>query len=609
MASENIDISNGNKGNHNPNPPPPPDLLQMQESHAPSQATAGPSPGASPGVRAGGPPPQEGQAPQMQPQGLAGPGGENVNEIARQQQQQQQGYIQPGPTDANGHPGQEMAQQQQQVQGPPQGQPPLDPQGQQQQQPMWGAAPPPGAGYYYGAPPPPHHPSHPDAPYYQQFAQMPIQTQAHEVMRNSYQPYLRPVNDDPEIAQAMLNLGSEGPAKNGQDPRSYPQGGPAPVPPGPHPQQGQHPQAHSPSAHHPGAPPPGHYYPQGPPHPHQHPHYYPHPDQMAHGHDPNAYYANMNAPHGQQMAPPPQVAPPPQPKKDLYMHKPETTEKKRKRPADMPRRPLSAYNFFFSEERVNVLAAIPDPVDKNAEAKNADGTPAEAATTAESKAAMKKEELEKKAEATAERLLNIRDAKNRKRRPHRKSHGKIAFKDLARTIGQRWRALTEDKKLKYNALAEKDLQRYNEQMKEYNSKRNRFSVSYQTTPGPLPPQLNAPVVHDRNQHQVGGVPVGVGVGPPPGQMPMHNPHLAGGIMPPAHAVHHAAPPPPYTALVGSPPPPVGADMNMNGSAGNGHMMHGEIPAPKPAEPMHAGMTVGEQVAAAANEVLGASVDM
>eukprot|EP00554_Chaetoceros_debilis_P007729 CAMPEP_0194077430 /NCGR_PEP_ID=MMETSP0149-20130528/4049_1 /TAXON_ID=122233 /ORGANISM="Chaetoceros debilis, Strain MM31A-1" /LENGTH=600 /DNA_ID=CAMNT_0038758449 /DNA_START=60 /DNA_END=1862 /DNA_ORIENTATION=- len=598
MASEN----NGNHPDPNPNPagapgPVPPDLHQMQEQHAPPHATTGPAPGV------GGPPPQEGQDPQLQPQALSGPGGENGNEAA--QHQQQQGYVQPGPTDANGHPDQQMAQQQQQGQGAPPGQPPVDP--QQQQQPMWGAAPPPpGAGYYYGAPPPPHHQSHPDAPYYQQFAQMPIQTQAHEVMRNSYQPYLRPVNDDPEIAQAMLNLGSEGPAKNGQDPRSYPQGGPAPVPPGPHPQQGQHPQAHSPSAHHPGAPPPGHYYPQGPPHPHQHPHYYPHPDQMAHGHDPNAYYANMNAPHGQQMAPPPQVAPPPQPKKDLYMHKPETTEKKRKRPADMPRRPLSAYNFFFSEERVNVLAAIPDPVDKNAEAKNADGTPAEAATTAESKAAMKKEELEKKAEATAERLLNIRDAKNRKRRPHRKSHGKIAFKDLARTIGQRWRALTEDKKLKYNALAEKDLQRYNEQMKEYNSKRNRFSVSYQTTPGPLPPQLNAHVVQEGIQHQVGGVPLGVG--PPPGQMAMHNPHLAGGVMPPAHAVHHAAPPPPYTALVGG-PPPVGADMNMNGSAGNGHMMHGEIPTPKPAEPMHANMTVGEQVAAAANEVLGASEDV
>jgi len=78
-----------------------------------------------------------------------------------------------------------------------------------------------------------------------------------------------------------------------------------------------------------------------------------------------------------------------------------------------------------------------------------------------------------------------------KRRPHRKSHGKIAFKDLAREVGKRWKALSDIEKSKYNDLAEKDLQRYTEQMKDYNSKRNRFAgSSYQTSPGPLPPQIN-----------------------------------------------------------------------------------------------------------------------
>ncbi|GAG54309.1 unnamed protein product, partial [marine sediment metagenome] len=41
---------------------------------------------------------------------------------------------------------------------------------------------------------------------------MNAQGQAHEVMRNSYQPYTHlrpPVTEDPDIAQAMLNLGSE----------------------------------------------------------------------------------------------------------------------------------------------------------------------------------------------------------------------------------------------------------------------------------------------------------------------------------------------------------------------------------------------------------------
>jgi len=157
----------------------------------------------------------------------------------------------------------------------------------------------------------------------------------------------------------------------------------------------------------------------------------------------------------------------------------------------MPRRPLSAYNFFFSEERVRVLAEIPDP-GKQPDDPDAPPKPVDPKV---------QEETEAKSVSTAARLLDIRDAKAVKRRPHRKSHGKIAFKDLARTIGKRWRELTEPQKTKYNELAEKDLQRYNEQMKEYNSKRNRYTVTYQTAPGPLPPQINAAVMNLNAQQQ------------------------------------------------------------------------------------------------------------
>jgi hypothetical protein len=160
----------------------------------------------------------------------------------------------------------------------------------------------------------------------------------------------------------------------------------------------------------------------------------------------------------------------------------DSMQKKRKRPVDMPRRPLSAYNFFFSEERVRLLAEIPNP--------DADQASKELIDTS-TVSLDDKQEIHDVSSASSERLLKIRDAKVVKRRPHRKSHGKIAFKDLAREVGKRWKVLNDVEKSRYNDLAEKDLQRYNEQMKDYNSKRNRFAgASYQTSPGPLPPQLN-----------------------------------------------------------------------------------------------------------------------
>jgi hypothetical protein len=220
--------------------------------------------------------------------------------------------------------------------------------------------------------------------------------------------------------------------------------------------------------------------------------------------------------------------------------------KKGKRAPDMPRRPLSAYNFFFSEERERILAAIPDPdqecsneAKKNVAATNTvtvasadtcadtcadtsttsptdtkddptdqknDNPPAATETTSppplrttakdpntkkendeetqpppsqeeiEKEKANLAKEIEKRMAARSKRLLELRDTSTSKRRPHRKTHGKIGFKDLVKKIGERWRALPTYDREYYIALAKQDLTRYKEQMTVYNTKHNRVTA-------------------------------------------------------------------------------------------------------------------------------------
>lgn len=81
-----------------------------------------------------------------------------------------------------------------------------------------------------------------------------------------------------------------------------------------------------------------------------------------------------------------------------------------------PKRLLTAYNFFFQAERGRLLDSLPS---KN-----------------ESKS--------------------------------RRSHGKIGFADLARTISKRWKSLDKDGRGVYDELADQDKIRYEREMKAWN---------------------------------------------------------------------------------------------------------------------------------------------
>ena len=78
-----------------------------------------------------------------------------------------------------------------------------------------------------------------------------------------------------------------------------------------------------------------------------------------------------------------------------------------------PKRSLSAYNIFFQNERKRLLSSLPVPQDSN--------------------------------------------------KP-KKSHGKIGFADMARTIAAKWKTLNDNDKLEYEILAAQDTQRYEREM-------------------------------------------------------------------------------------------------------------------------------------------------
>ena len=183
-------------------------------------------------------------------------------------------------------------------------------------------------------------------------------------------------------------------------------------------------------------------------------------------------------------------------------------KRSKKRPDDMPRYPLSAYNFFFSEEREVVLAMLPLPssVEEEGDSQslpdNIENTARTGATNSTKEAynspratkdvmpkfdsqeeelqyikmilstrKMSKdqsEELQKKIKANTKRILDTHLEGDKVKKSHKKTHGKITFQVLSKLIGQRWRDISEaDFKQYYFDLAKKDMDRYNKQMEKY----------------------------------------------------------------------------------------------------------------------------------------------
>ena len=104
----------------------------------------------------------------------------------------------------------------------------------------------------------------------------------------------------------------------------------------------------------------------------------------------------------------------------------------RKKSKDKPKRPLSAYNIFFKEERSRIL-------DK------------------------------KNAKAAAAAAKNCDDSSTTKS-SSKSGKAKVGFENLAKMIGQRWQNLTSDQVEYYKKEADKDMVRYKKEMEIYSEK-------------------------------------------------------------------------------------------------------------------------------------------
>jgi hypothetical protein len=120
----------------------------------------------------------------------------------------------------------------------------------------------------------------------------------------------------------------------------------------------------------------------------------------------------------------------------------------RKKHKDKPKRPLSAYNLFFKDERKNILESV-------------------------SKTQEEPQEGDDEEEQGG-------DGKKKTKTPQ----GKIGFENLAKIIGQRWQKLEPDRIEHYKKLAAIDMKRYKAAMEVFLAKiENEKKKKYETEEG------------------------------------------------------------------------------------------------------------------------------
>jgi len=179
----------------------------------------------------------------------------------------------------------------------------------------------------------------------------------------------------------------------------------------------------------------------------------------------------------------------------------------RKKAKDKPKRPLSAYNYFFKTERQRILKYLGRTSEPQSNVDSSESDPAEEVVDAEQEGKLVTES------------------------------GKVSFEEMGKLIGRRWKAITPEKLEGFNKLAAEDAERYRKELADYNERKEKGAIHEAQRNAMLQMQQQQQQQHAANGH--GGRPEYY-----------HPPSYHGGPNPPANMSMYGAP---YSGAMSGPP--------------------------------------------------------